>query len=376
MDDRGLAAAIVSGEPDGLAEALDRFGASLLASCRAALPADAFGADAAGEVVLDTFLIARLRLGALADPGELEAWLHAVARSECLRRARDAGVLPLTTIATAEAADSTFVSFPQRLRGQIMMSCTDDTPTGRASRAAVAHRAGPFGRDGFPNPAPVRRRRLTPGAATITAIGAAVVAAAVAVAVLGLHRAVPPRTAAAGVRTGGATTTAAIPGPPGDAPAAPVPRASRQTPGTPNPGAGATLQAATSPGQPPASAPAATPSAPPPPSSPKPSRSPVPPPAPPGTLVASTQFILLVSVNGKPASFTFTLTAKGGPVTGYTLYSPSATVQPADGSLPAGGSVLVTVTGRAKRSFTTRIQVSPGGLTIELRVVAKTVKTT
>lgn len=188
MDDRELAAAIVSGEPDGLTEALDRFGASLLASCRAALPADAFGADAAGEVVLDTFLIARHRLDALTDPGELEAWLHAVARSECLRRARDAGVLPLST----EAADSTFVSFPQRLRGQIIMSCTDDTPTGRASRAAAAHRAGPFGRDGFPNPAPVRRRGLTPGAATITAIGAAVVAVAVVVAVLGLHRASRP----------------------------------------------------------------------------------------------------------------------------------------------------------------------------------------
>lgn len=371
MDDRGLAAAIVSGEPDGLAEALDRFGASLLASCRAALPTDAFGADAAGEVVLDTFLIARHRLDALTDPGELAAWLHAVARSECLRRARDAGVLPFTTV----AADSTFVSFPQRLRGQIIMSCTDDTPTGRASRAAVAHRAGPFGRDGFPDPAPVRRRRPTPGTATITAIGAAVVAAAVVVAVLGLHRGVPSRTAAAGLSTGGATTAATIPGPTGDAPASPVPRAGRRTPGTPSPGAGATLQAATSPGQPPASAPATTPSAPPPSSSPKPSRSTVPPPAPPGMLVASTQFILLVSVNDKPASFTFTLTAQGGPVTGYTLYSPSAAVQPADGSLPAGGSVLVTVTGRAKRSFTTRIQVSPGGLTIEVRVVAKTVKT-
>lgn len=83
-----------------------------------------------------------------------------------------------------------------------------------------------------------------------------------------------------------------------------------------------------------------------------------------------------MSVNDKPASFTFTLTAQGGPVTGYSLYSPSAAVQPADGSLPAGGSVTVTVTERAKRSFTTRIDVSPGGLTIELRVIAKTVKAT
>ena len=52
-----------------------------LAYCHSMLP----GPEAA-EVVQDTFLIAVSRLDGLRDPDRLNAWLHAVARNECLRR--------------------------------------------------------------------------------------------------------------------------------------------------------------------------------------------------------------------------------------------------------------------------------------------------
>ena len=81
MQDRDLVAAVVAGEPDGLAEAYDRYAASLYAYCRSMLPR----AEAA-EAVRDTFLIAVSRLDGLRDPDRLDAWLHAVARNECLRR--------------------------------------------------------------------------------------------------------------------------------------------------------------------------------------------------------------------------------------------------------------------------------------------------
>ena len=40
----------------------------------------------AAEVVQDTFIIAVSKLGGLRDPYRLDAWLHAVARNECLHR--------------------------------------------------------------------------------------------------------------------------------------------------------------------------------------------------------------------------------------------------------------------------------------------------
>ena len=76
-----MVAAVVAGERDGIAEAYDRYAASLYAYCHWMLP----GPEAA-EVVQDTLLIAVSRLDGLRDPDRLDAWLHAVARNECLRR--------------------------------------------------------------------------------------------------------------------------------------------------------------------------------------------------------------------------------------------------------------------------------------------------
>jgi RNA polymerase sigma factor (sigma-70 family) len=84
MEDPEVVAAIVAGDPEGIAAAYDRYAVALYAYCRSLLrePQDA------ADVVQDTFLIATAKLGALRDPGKLRPWLYAVARNECLRRVR------------------------------------------------------------------------------------------------------------------------------------------------------------------------------------------------------------------------------------------------------------------------------------------------
>ena len=91
MQDRELVAAIVAGEPDGLGGAYDRYGAPLYAYCRSMLPDPHAPAEAASAVA-DTFIVATAKLQGLSDPGQLGSWLHAVARNECLRRARRGGL--------------------------------------------------------------------------------------------------------------------------------------------------------------------------------------------------------------------------------------------------------------------------------------------
>src|SRR6185437_902570 len=84
MLDSEVVAAVVAGDPAGLAEAYDRYAAALYAYCRTMLrePADA------ADVVQDTFVIAASRLTGLRDPQRLRPWLYAVARNECHRRLR------------------------------------------------------------------------------------------------------------------------------------------------------------------------------------------------------------------------------------------------------------------------------------------------
>jgi RNA polymerase sigma factor (sigma-70 family) len=97
MEDREVVAAIVSGDPAGLAEAYDRYAVPLYAYCGSLLREPADAADA----VQDTFLIAAARLRGLRDPAKLRPWLYAVARNECLRRVRAGKVM----VALDEATD-------------------------------------------------------------------------------------------------------------------------------------------------------------------------------------------------------------------------------------------------------------------------------
>jgi RNA polymerase sigma factor (sigma-70 family) len=92
MRDSEVVAAIVAGDPDGLAEAYDRYAAPLYSYCRALLREPADAADA----VQDTFVIAASKLAGLRDPNRLRPWLYAVARNECHGRLR-AGVAQVPT---------------------------------------------------------------------------------------------------------------------------------------------------------------------------------------------------------------------------------------------------------------------------------------
>jgi RNA polymerase sigma factor (sigma-70 family) len=84
VEDREVVAAVVAGDPAGLAEAYHRYAASLYTYCRTMLRESADAADA----VQDTFVIASSKLSQLRDPAKLRTWLYAVARNECHRRLR------------------------------------------------------------------------------------------------------------------------------------------------------------------------------------------------------------------------------------------------------------------------------------------------
>ncbi|HZP50997.1 sigma-70 family RNA polymerase sigma factor [Actinocrinis sp.] len=84
MQDRDLVAAIVAGDPAGLAAAYDRYASALYTYCRSMLR----DAEDAADALQDTFVVAAQKLDGLRDPDRLRPWLYAVARNECLRRLR------------------------------------------------------------------------------------------------------------------------------------------------------------------------------------------------------------------------------------------------------------------------------------------------
>ena len=391
-----MVAAIVAGDPDGLTEMYDRYAAPLYAYCSSALP----GPDAA-DVVRDTFLIATSRLEGLRDAGKLSSWLHAVARSECLRRRSAAGVTsPPPKMPRWDSADDAWaaVELPAELREQVLKACTDSTPTGRADRVSTAHRAGAFGRTGFPkppgSPGPPSRRHSR--AAAAVAMVAAVGATAGIIVVLaggGSHRAQASTLANSGRLAGGSAGAA------GRASASPSPghQASPAT-GHPTP-AKTALEGVISPGSstghgtPQASAPAsgtssspasASSTASPSPSASRsptasPSRSASPSASPkstPGVLKVAPDTLALTSTGGEAASGKFVLSAVGGPVSDYVIKIPAGlsgklTVTPATGSLADGGSVTVTVTVTSKIALNTYVTVDPGGITVTVLLSIK-----
>ena len=384
-----MVAAVVAGDADGIAEAYDRYAASLAAYCHSMLP----GPEAA-EVVQDTFLIAVSRLDGLRDPDRLNAWLHAVARNECLRRlgpqgADRPGILVGGATAATWAAgapdDLPAATLPAELRGQVLTACADNSPTGRARRVSVTHRAGAFGPSGFPKATIAAgprwwqrvRRRPRPVAAM-----AAVVAVAAAVVIIMIVTAGGPhRTQASALGFGGGPVGAPSSADPGSASAASSP--------THKPAASARPSAppVTTPASPPSpvrpsmmvtvtrpkpspsrTSPSARPSPSPSPS-PSPTPSPSTPPAP-GHLLAVPASLALTAAAGKAVSGTFLLTAVGGPVSEYTITVPATagkiTAAPARGSLPASGYVTITVTVTSKVALSTAITVQPGNLTVRV----------
>jgi len=389
MQDRALAEAIVAGDPEGIAEAYDRYAGSLYAYCCAVLP----GPEAA-EAVLDTFLIAVARLDELRDPDRLDAWLHAVARNECLRLLELQAWDYMAAAPGAADPDDELpaVTLPADLEGKVLAACTDNTPAGRAQRMSVAHRAGSFGPTGFPKAAgasgaPWWQRGRRHHWVTVAAVALAATALATGVTVVmtagGPHR---PQASGPGLGGGAAAGSASsmAPGQAGTAPtqarkaspspsrpAAPVSRPAGIPSLGPVIGQG-TPEPSPSFSSPPTPTPVRPSAPPPPPPSPPPSRSPSPPPPPTqGHLVVTPDRLQLTAAKGDTASGVFVLTAVNGPVSKYTISTSggaagTVTASPSAGSLPAGGSVTVTVTVTSKTPVNADVIVEPGNLAVQV----------
>jgi DNA-directed RNA polymerase specialized sigma24 family protein len=372
MQDRELVAAIVAGDPDGLAEAYDRYAAPLYTYCRVMLP-DPDPRGGAALAVQDTFIIAAAKLQGLRDPDQLRSWLHAVARNECLRRSGSAGSQGhgSDTASFAGRPDpdgaTPAVTLPPGLREQVLKACAEDTPTGRAYRVSVTHHTGAFGRRGLPKPIvppgpvwwqAVRRRRHA--AAAVAAVAGAVLVAGIVTLLIagGSH----PATATT-VALGGGISVVPSASAPGSAAAASSPGhktvAVKGTTTWSVPADTPMTSRGTTPGQsrPPTPAPSSSGSP-----SPSPSSSPAQ-----GQLTATPTKLVLSAVKGQAAHGTFTLTAVGGPVSSYAIVVLSGmagkvSVSPATGTLAqAGAKVVVTVTVKSLVALATRLSVEPGG---------------
>jgi RNA polymerase sigma factor (sigma-70 family) len=491
MEDPEVVAAIVAGDPAGLAEAYDRYAMPLYSYCRSMLHEPADAADA----VQDTFLVATAKLRDLRDPAKLRSWLYSVARNECLRRLRagaalsaldeaadvpapaaeigvaveraeiqqlvraaidglnpgERDVIELSLIAELdgdELADALGVSrnhahallsrarsqlerslgalivartgreacaglnamlagwdgqltvlmrkrisrhieqceicgerkrreltpalFAGALpvaallpgfREQVLRVLADRSPAGLAHRLTVANRAGPFGPQGFPRPirppgASRWHRILHHPRAVVAGAAAAVMVAGVIVAgvVAGQHHG-PPSAGPAGGSTSGTPASGRNPGP---AHSGPSGRNGGSRGNTGPGGVTTTPVALRSPGT---SAPASTS-----PTTPAASSSSGPSSPGTGTLSVSTGRVDLVSVKGTSIG-KFTLTARGGPVSAYSITIGSAlagriNVAPSSGSLAAGASVTITVTSTSLVALDGTLTVNPGGQTV------------
>jgi hypothetical protein len=82
--------------------------------------------------------------------------------------------------------------------------------------------------------------------------------------------------------------------------------------------------------------------------------------------------VTLASSSGGAYTGTFTLTAQGGPVSGFTILDPAPagdlSIAPSTAALQDGQTVTitVTVTSSAGLAFETDLTVDPGGLTIAI----------
>ncbi|HEY3649318.1 MAG TPA: hypothetical protein VGL33_15200 [Streptosporangiaceae bacterium] len=373
MQDHAVVAAVVAGDADGFAVVYDQYATSLYACCHAVLPEH----EAAGAV-LDTFLIATVKLDGLRDPDRLGPWLHAVARNECLRRLGPGQEIPPEIPAAIRAAadhggEPPEAPLPPDLRSQVLTACADNSPAGRANRMSVAHRAGVFGPAGFPKAMGSsepwwrrarRHRGLAGAAAVVAALAALAVAAGITVALTasGSHRA----QASSLVLGGDTPTPASITSPdaisPTPSPARTTPASTRPT----SPTSPAALVGATSAGSsagPGTAVPGASRSG----TSPSPSPSPSSSRAP-GYLLVAPDKLTLTSKSGTPVSGSFVLTAAYSPVSHYTVRVAAmpgqVTVTPTGGSLLTDGHAEVKVTVTSKAGLTTHIVVQPGNLAV------------
>jgi len=74
--------------------------------------------------------------------------------------------------------------------------------------------------------------------------------------------------------------------------------------------------------------------------------------------------LVLVAV-GSHGTGSFTLTARGGPVSGYSVSAgPGLTVTPTSGSLASGAQVTITVTSQRLVTLDQTLTINLGGITV------------
>ena len=260
-------------------------------------------------------------------------------------------------------------------RERVLKICADHTLAGQVHRATVVGRAGSFGPNGFPKsvrpPAPPGWHRVlqhSHAVAAGTATAAAVGVGAVLIFSTPHHGGgLSAGPGAAAAPTSALSAAGNPPSPhhraspaPGQG-ASPAGDGSRSTPAvaaTTRPGAagGSSSAAAT------ASSPGSS-------SSPSQSAQASPSVVVQGSLLLSLSQLKLVAVTGLPTG-TFTLTAKGGPVSSYSISGGGGqlTVAPSSGTIAAGGSVTITVTATSLIAIDTTLTINPGGQTVTVLV--------
>ena len=268
------------------------------------------------------------------------------------------------------------VALPAGLRAQVLRLVDDVSPVAAGNRDMVARRAEPLDRSGFPKPlAPPRR---VYGMQTLTVAACVAVAAAVllgAATVITLDAVHHKGSLVASAATIGPAAATQAPLISGSTPASPSSRAHKGGAGGKHIGLTITVWptppvSAPGPWTSPAGASPGGTSPDPGRSSQPPSPSPSPPPASPGTLAVSTTAVTLTQGAGGTYSGSFTITAQGGDVSGYSIANPAPagtlSVSPAGGSLTSGQSVTVSlfVSSATGPAYETDLTVSPGGLTV------------
>jgi hypothetical protein len=265
------------------------------------------------------------------------------------------------------------VALPAGLREQVLRLVDDVSPVADGHRDLVARRAEPFDRSGFPKPVAAPRRvygvQALTVAACVAAAAAVLLGAGTVLTLDALHHKGP---AAASAATVGPAAVTQAPLTSGSNPASST---SPSHKGGSNKHIGLTITVSGSPSAsasgPSGSSPGGT-SPDPGRSSQPPSPTPSPPPSSPGTLAVSANVLTLTLNSDGSLSGSFTLTAQGGDVSGYSIANPSSalSVSPTSGSLSSGQSVTISlsassVTGLASE---TDLSVSPGGLTVAVDV--------
>jgi RNA polymerase sigma factor (sigma-70 family) len=327
------------------------------------------------EAALGVLLVARAGREACAElAGILDGWdgrLTVLLRKRVARHIRRCAVCgdrqrqELSPVALFSVLPMAVL--PVALRHQVLGLITDGSPGAVAQRLAVGQRAGPLGPGGFPRPLDpppaVRLHHVTHStvARGSAAVGGAAIVGGALVSGGLMHHPGGPRPG----------TLPTVPG--SSAPAATAGSSPAASPGAGGAGAGATspgpkvLRTGTAA----ASTGPAGPG-----SGPTPSRSTPAAPSPAlsavvaGTLTVSPASLgLRLSLSGL-WSGTLTLTAQGGPVSGYHVTVPvpllqDLTLSQASGSLATGQSVHVQVTAAGAALFSTALlTVNPGGLSV------------